>query len=343
MLPYRDRKYLFLVLLGLGLALLVGCGRPPTRAIAQETGAPSLSPPLDCRLDDDCLILLYSDRDPSPEAVDFGCGRQTYDGHKGTDFAIPDERAMARGVEVFPAAPGQVLRVRDGVEDRRVANQADRAAVEGTECGNGIVIDHGNGWETQYCHLRQNSIAVQPGDRVDRDTLLGLVGTSGLSSFPHVHLSVRHDGEIVDPFVGPNAAAGCQVSRNPLWNQPFEYTPTGLIRSGFSTEPPEMDKIWKGNYSETQLSVASPALLFWVQAYGVLAGDESEYRLTDPQGNVIIEHRDRIDSPSRTWLGYVGKKNTSDRPLTPGTWNASYRLTRGDRTLIDINRPIHLQ
>ena len=57
---------------------------------------------------------MYSDRDPSPKAVDFGCGRQTYDGHKGTDFAIPDEKIMAKGVAVKAVAAGKVLRVRDG-------------------------------------------------------------------------------------------------------------------------------------------------------------------------------------------------------------------------------------
>ena len=103
---------------------------------------------------------------PFRSVVDFGCGRQTYDGHKGTDFAIPDEQAMARGVNVLAAQGGTVLRVRDGVVDRRIQTEADKKTVEGTECGNGVVIDHssipnGAGWETQYCHLRQGSVQVK--------------------------------------------------------------------------------------------------------------------------------------------------------------------------------------
>ncbi|TVU55134.1 MAG: M23 family metallopeptidase [Arthrospira sp. PLM2.Bin9] len=345
----KHLRYLCLLMLGLGLSLLIGCvppsislslnSQPDTVAIA--TDSVSLSPPLKCELNKDCLVILYTDRDPSPKAVDFGCGRQTYDGHKGTDFAIPDERMMAEGVPVFASASGQVLRVRDGVEDRRIRHPAERSRVEGQECGNGVVIDHGKGWETQYCHLRRGSVAVKSGDPVNTETVLGMVGTSGLTSFPHVHITVTHDGQVVDPFVGPTSSPGCQTSLDPIWNQPSGYNPTGLIRAGFSTDPPDMDQIWDGKHSETVLSAQIPALLFWVQAYGILAGDEVKYRMIDPRGNVVVDHNDRIQSPSLTWVGYVGQRN-SGASLLPGVWKAEYSLTRGDRVLINVQRQVQL-
>ena len=113
----------------------------PNNSVAQVGNNPKFAIPVECQLDKDCFILLYSDRDPSPKAVDFSCGRQTYDGHKGTDFAISDEKIMAQGVPVTAVAPGKVLRVRDGVPDRLVKNQADEDAVKNIECGNGMVID----------------------------------------------------------------------------------------------------------------------------------------------------------------------------------------------------------
>ena len=62
-------------------------------------------------------------------------------------------------------------------------------------CGNGVVIRHADGWETQYCHLRRGSVQVAEGDRVEAGEPLGLVGMSGEANFPHVHLSVRRDGD----------------------------------------------------------------------------------------------------------------------------------------------------
>lgn len=307
-----------------------------------QTSAFSFAKPVNCTLGQDCFILLYPDRDPGPAAVDFGCGRQTYDGHNGTDFAIPDEYAMQQGVQVLAAAGGQVLRVRDGVPDRRIQGETDKAQIEGTECGNGMVIDHGNGWETQYCHLRQGSVVVKPGDTVAQGAVLGKVGASGLASFPHVHLSIRYQGESVDPFVGPNAGAGCQVSPNPIWQTPLPYTPTGLIRAGFSPAPPNMNALWEGKHRDQAMAVNSEALVFWIFSYGILAGDEEHYQVFSPQGEKIVDNRNVIKEPSRTWMGYVGKRNTPQRPLTPGIWQAQYRLTRGNKVLIDVKREIQL-
>ena len=310
-------------------------------SIAQVPNNPKFGLPIECKLDQDCFILLYSDRDPSPKAVDFGCGRQTYDGHKGTDFAIPDEKIMAKGVAVEAVAAGKVLRVRDGIPDRRVKSQADKDKTKNIECGNGMVIDHGNGWETQYCHLRNGSIVVKPGTVVNAGTQLGMVGTSGLSSFPHVHLSFRYQGEIVDPFVGPNAKSGCNIPRNSIWQQPLSYKPTGVIRSGFADSAPTMDDLWSGKFYDTTLPGNSPALIFWVQIYGVLAGDQEHYQLFAPNGEGVIDNKKEIKSANKTWMGYVGKRNNS-QSLLKGKWKGEYSLTRNGKVLVNITKEIQL-
>lgn len=309
----------------------------------QKLPAPHFGLPIDCTLGKACFIMHYADRDPGPDAVDFNCGHQTYDGHDGTDFAIPDEKTMTQGVAVKAVAAGKVLRVRDGVPDRRVADQTTKNQVNGIECGNGMVIDHGNGWETQYCHLRRGSVVVKPGMQVEKGTVLGMVGESGLASFPHVHLTVRYQGKPIDPFVGPDASSGCNVVRQPLWDQPVPYVPTGLIRAGFSTQPPDDNTLWQGRFSETILPVNSPALLFWVQVYGVAQGDEQYFRLTAPDGKIVAENKQPLPSNHRSLNAYIGKRNTASNPLTPGTWQAEYRLTRGDRALIELKRDIELR
>jgi murein DD-endopeptidase MepM/ murein hydrolase activator NlpD len=61
------------------------------------------------------------------------------------------------------------------------------------------VIVHDQGWETQYCHLKHGSISVKVGDTVQVGDVLGKIGLSGRTQFPHVHVSVRHNGTRIDP------------------------------------------------------------------------------------------------------------------------------------------------
>lgn len=143
-----------------------------------DAGAIEFELPVACAMGKVCSIQKYVDHDPGPERVDYACGRMSLDGDQGTDFRVPDFVTMDRGVAVIAAAPGVVKSVRDGMADVSV-REIGQAALGGRLAGNGVVIDHGEGWETQYSHLRQGSVAVKPGDRLDTGQRLGLFGLSG--------------------------------------------------------------------------------------------------------------------------------------------------------------------
>lgn len=64
-------------------------------------------------------------------------------------------------------------------------------------CGNAIIIDHGQGLETQYCH--SSKLMVKEGQQVKAGDLLGLVGDTGYSFGPHLHFEVHINGQTVDP------------------------------------------------------------------------------------------------------------------------------------------------
>ena len=200
-----------------GLALLTLSAALPARA-----GDISLDVPVACDMAKVCSIQKHFDLDPGPERLDYACGRLTGDGHDGTDIRVPDFPAMDRGVAVVAAAPGVVKAVRDGMADASVRKsgpgEGGREAIAGREAGNGVVIDHGDGWETQYSHLKRGSIAVKPGDRVAAGQRLGLIGLSGQTEYPHVHFSVRYQGRSLDPFVGSADRFACGDTRRPLWS-----------------------------------------------------------------------------------------------------------------------------
>ncbi|GIU85298.1 MAG: hypothetical protein KatS3mg008_2073 [Acidimicrobiales bacterium] len=107
------------------------------------------------------------------------------------------------GLRVHPIY--QTLRLHRGVDFDAAHGDPVRAAGPGVVVaagwrggyGNAVVVDHGNGISTLYAHLSETS--VKPGDLVDRGTVVGKVGSTGLSTGPHLHFEVRIYGRPVDP------------------------------------------------------------------------------------------------------------------------------------------------
>ncbi|MDZ7733702.1 MAG: M23 family metallopeptidase [Acidimicrobiia bacterium] len=64
--------------------------------------------------------------------------------------------------------------------------------------GNTVVVDHGRALATVSAHL--SSLAVEPGDRVRRGEVVGAVGSTGVSTGPHLHWEVRVLGAPTDPL-----------------------------------------------------------------------------------------------------------------------------------------------
>jgi murein DD-endopeptidase MepM/ murein hydrolase activator NlpD len=64
--------------------------------------------------------------------------------------------------------------------------------------GNLVVVDHGNGWQSLYAHLNQWNVAC--GESVFQTNLIGLAGSTGNSSGPHLHFELRYNGAHVNPW-----------------------------------------------------------------------------------------------------------------------------------------------
>ena len=185
----------------LAVALALAAAGPVSSGIAgAQTPLLLLHWPLACSVGHTCFIQHYVDHDPEGAPRDPFCGPKTYHGHDGADIRLPDMAAQRSGVGVLAAADGVVTGLRDGMPDVSV-REGGFDAIKNRECGNGLMISHGGGWTTQYCHMRQGSLRVRSGQHVRAGDVLGQVGLSGDTEFPHLHLSVRLNGGIVDPFV----------------------------------------------------------------------------------------------------------------------------------------------
>ena len=289
----------------------------------------SLQLPIDCTLGDTCYIRQFVDHDPNASASDFACGPLTYDTHKGTDFALNDLSIMEAGVDVLAAAPGRVVATRDGMED--VLYTPDRAAqIEGRDCGNGLVIDHGSGWRTQYCHLKQGSVIVKKGQRVDAGAVLGEVGLSGRTEFPHLHITLRKNDQVVDPFA-PEGRRICGLPEKTLWAEAPVFQNGGIIRAGFADAPPAYDAIKAGQQSLTVFTPQSDVLAVWVHSFGAQAGDSYMIKIIGPDGAVLQKDAEQSRTQAQSFR-FVGKRRPPDG-WASGVYSATLSLIRDGVTI----------
>lgn len=133
------------------------------------------------------FIGAFVDQNTAATSIqDFNCGSNTYDGHKGTDIAVFPYgfyKMDNNQVEVVAAAAGTIIAKSDGNFDRNCSSNNLTA--------NYIIIQHADGSEALYWHMKKNSVTAKSvGQTVVTGEYLGVVGSSGSSSGPHLHFEV---------------------------------------------------------------------------------------------------------------------------------------------------------
>lgn len=288
---------------------------------------PVLDWPVDCTLGQTCFIEDYVDVDPTQgRQGDFACGINSRDGHRGTDVALLSFESIAAGVAVRAAAPGRVANIRDSMPDDRLM----RGVTSQNACGNAVLLDHGEGWQTLYCHLRQGSVSVSPGQRVQSGDSLGLVGLSGQTNHPHLHLTVLKDGEIVDPF-DPTPDDQCGPAEDTLWSDPPDYIKTGLITAGFASEIPTLDAVRDGTARLESGDPQQPLVVYAHMGYA-RNGDVLRIEAAGPDGAQIFERTILMKDPKVSVMRAYGKKAPQGGWPT-GEYLGEATLLRGDQVI----------
>ncbi len=307
-------------------------------AQTRTTDPISLALPLACELGKTCFLQNYVDTDPSSNWKDYRCGEQSYDGHDGTDIRILSMEEQRAGVDVLAAAPGTVTGTRDGVADVSIRDPGAES-VKGRECGNGVTIRHENGWATQYCHMAKGSIRVSRGQKVETGTPLGRVGLSGLTEFPHLHLSVMHYQTKIDPFAYGAKPGTCGDGGQSLWNESVRaslgYLRGQVLNSGFSANAVTMAQIESGETKRQPPKANSPALVAYVRAIGLEAGDVMELAIVSPDGKPFAQQRQQpLDRSKAQFFTMIGKKR-GDAPWPAGTYTSHFKVLRDGKSALE--------
>lgn len=251
--------------------------------VAGET--PQLYPfyPMAGKLDEDRLHMNFVDLNAGGGILDYRCSALSYNGHQGIDTDIYRLVAQDVGVPVHAALDGTVVFTNDGEPDdnRCVCGSAIPGwppCPPGTEA-NAVIIDHGGGHQSWYWHLKTGSVAVSVGQAVVAGQPIGMVGSSGCSTNPHLHFESRLGGVRYEPFAGGcNAVPSGWVEQEPL--------DPGLKVMGFATSrtspgaapsPLELP-------ISVQKALGDPAIYFWIQLANLPANSTWQVRFFRPNG-----------------------------------------------------------
>ena len=308
----KKLRFLFLSLLCL-----------PTLVNAQSK--PQFAFPVDCELGKDCWTINYVDTDSHPKSNrDFTCASKTYEGHKGTDFALRSRIEMEEGVNVLAARDGKILRIRDGENDNpKTQKEYEYIRNQNKDCGNGVIIDHSNGLQTYYCHLKKDSITIEIGDEVKKGDVIAQIGQSGFSEFPHLHFTVIWEGGQIDPFTAELKDDGCGRFKDNLWEDDIAYEPYSIFDGGFSNTVPDFKEIAKGQIHPKALSANGDAFVYWAGFYHAVEGDKITLTITAPDGQVFAQREQILEkSRKRPSYYYTGRK-LKGRTLSAGTYTGS--------------------
>jgi hypothetical protein len=327
------------VLLSPRLGMICAFGLQPLilAGAARSSDLPRFELPINCRIGTSCVIQNYVDVDPSRGARDYASGTLTYDGHDGTDFRLIDAGTQRTGVNVLAAGAGRVSRTRDGVSDVSVRD-VGRESTKGRECGNGVVIDHPDGWQTQYCHLKRGTVSVGVGDQVGAGQPVGQVGLSGLTEFPHLHFTVRRYGKAVDPF-SYGAVDGRGAAGNSLWKREVDaamgYRPVSILNMGFAAGKVTLESIETGAVEQMAPSSNSEEVLVFALAIGLRAGDVPRIIIEGPDGAPFVDHSARpMERDKAQYFMFAGKRRP-DAGWPKGRYHATYRVLRGKETVVE--------
>ncbi len=264
-------------------------------------------------------ISAYVDQNTASGAFqDFNCGINTYDGHRGTDISIWPNNFYKMDnnlVKVIAAAAGTIIDKHDGEFDKNCSGNNQTA--------NYLVIQHTDGSRALYFHMKKNSLTSKSiGQPVAEGEFLGIVGSSGSSSGPHLHFEVWSGATIatrIDPFAG-----SCNsLNQNSCWKSQKAYKETAIIKASTNTTdiviPP---------CPGTEILNESDVFQLPFQGTGLPAGYAKFYIYIRDEVNGLIGDMSILNPDGSTYMSWT-YNSTSDNKIRIQGWSKKLPTVAG--------------
>ncbi len=299
--------------------------------------------PLDCEYGVNCYVQNYVDLNKNPELhTDYKCGNLSYDDHKGTDFRLLDFSELRKGYKVLAVADGTIKAIRTNEPDFAYLEKKHKL-IENKECGNGIVLQHSDNYSTQYCHMLKDSITVKENQEVKKGQVLGFVGVSGKTEFPHLHITVKKFDKVIDPFSGieTNENYNCdntnQSNNRTLWDEEtsakLKYIDTAILNFYTTTKVPTQFLARAGQFRENSISQDSKNIILWADIMGVQKNDSLLFEIIDAKGNSIFKSNQEVPKKYVLYFIYVGERLNKEK-FSKGEYTTKITISR-DNKIID--------
>jgi murein DD-endopeptidase len=138
------------------------------------------------------------------------------------------------GQEVLAVADGRVAAISDGIADNTFAGPSGPPDLD-TIRGNHILLEIGPRLYATYAHLKPGSVRVAVGQRVTRGQVIGLVGSTGASSAPHLHFQLSEAPDVISDGVpyahrAFDVVGRCQQTGPAPWDQTCTHVPPEVHR-----------------------------------------------------------------------------------------------------------------
>ncbi len=230
-------------------------------------------------------ISNFVDQNPSfpNQLLDWNCGARTYDTAAGYNHAGIDIFTWPFGwykmdnnqAEIVAAAPGIIINKFDGNFDRSCATAGGN--------WNAVYVRHADNSVAWYGHMKKNSLTAKAiGDTVVAGEYLGIIGSSGNSSGPHLHFELYNAaGALQDPYQGT-----CNSLNNFTWwasQRPYNDTKVNALMT--HSAPPQFPACptqEQPNIKNTFLPGST--LLTAIYLRDQLVGQQAQLSLIQPNG-----------------------------------------------------------
>jgi murein DD-endopeptidase MepM/ murein hydrolase activator NlpD len=285
--------------------------------------------------------------------TDYYCYGRTYDtptyNHSGTDIAawpFAWRKMDDNEVEVIAAAPGVIVYKEDG--------NADRNCTLSNASWNAVYVRHSDGSTAWYGHLKRNSLTSKPvGAALAVGEYLGVVGSSGSSTGPHLHFELRAaNNTVIDPFFDGSPSHNCNPTTTASWwaAQPAFYDSTiNKLTTGYgmpifnACPTPETHNVW----DDFALEPSGTTVYFTIYYRDLLFGQVTHYRLYAPDG-ALYDRWSRTASAAGAQYWWSVDYRFAGSAM-PGTWrlNVTYQgashdthFNLGDPIAISVQAPL---